>query len=93
MNAVLGMAEMLVDTDLSTEQLDYVETIRFSGTHLLSLIDDILDFSKIESGSMKFVEENVSLRKFLEEVVCISKHSKKTSLTQNQSNKKEKNRE
>ena len=82
MNAVLGMSEMLADTELNSEQLDYVETIRYSGSHLLSLIDDILDFTKIESGSMTFVDENIPLRKFLDEVICISKHSKKVSLDQ-----------
>ena len=82
MNAVLGMSEMLSDTDLNSEQLDYVDTIRYSGSHLLSLIDDILDFTKIESGSMKFTKEIVPLRQFLSEVVCISKYSKKSSLVQ-----------
>ena len=53
MNAVIGMTSLLLETPLSEEQLDYVETIRGSGEVLLALINDILDFSKIDSGHME----------------------------------------
>ncbi|MCP4214720.1 MAG: response regulator [bacterium] len=52
MNAVIGFAEMLQDTDLNDEQLDFVRTINRSGESLVTLINDIVDFSKIESGQL-----------------------------------------
>ena len=54
MNGVIGFADMLMDTKLSSEQRDFVETMKRSGETLLALINDILDFSKIESGVLEF---------------------------------------
>ncbi|MCP5049049.1 MAG: response regulator [bacterium] len=52
MNAVIGFNEMLLDTGLNKEQMEYVKIVSQSGDSLLSLINDILDFSKVESGEL-----------------------------------------
>jgi PAS domain S-box-containing protein len=69
MNGVLGMARLLLETELKAEQRTYVEAIRQSGESLLSLIGDILDFSKIESGTVTLEEDETDPRKIVEEVV------------------------
>ena len=56
MNAVLGYTQILLDTDLGDDQIDYVSNINKSGDALLSLINDILDFSKIEAGELSLEE-------------------------------------
>lgn len=68
MNGVIGMTNLLLHTNLNSEQQDYVETIKSSGEVLLSLINDILDFSKIESGKLKLDNQPCNLRLCLEEL-------------------------
>ncbi len=63
MNGVLGMASLLNDTELSSDQREYAETIQSSATALLSVINDILDFSRIEAGKMVLEQTPFSLRK------------------------------
>ena len=65
MNGVVGMSELLEHTDLTSQQLEYVNVIRQSGDALLLLINDILDSSKIESGKLELDSIDFSLRDML----------------------------
>ncbi|RMH71231.1 MAG: hybrid sensor histidine kinase/response regulator [Gemmatimonadetes bacterium] len=69
MNGVIGMTSLLLETELTAEQYDYVNTIRISGESLLTIINDILDFSKIESGHMALEEYPFELRNCVEEAL------------------------
>ncbi|MDT3403884.1 response regulator [Mucilaginibacter terrae] len=69
MNGVLGMAALLKETELTTEQREFTQSIIQSGEALLSVINDILDFSKIESGKMEMDFHEFNLRNCVEEVL------------------------
>ncbi|WP_373973791.1 response regulator [Chitinibacter sp. SCUT-21] len=65
MNGVLGMASLLLDSDLSPTQREYAQTIQYSGDVLLGVINDILDFSKIEAGRLELESLDFDLARLM----------------------------
>lgn len=68
MNGVIGMIDLLMETELQDEQKEYAEIIRGSADTLVTIINDILDFTKMESGKMELEESPFELRATIQEV-------------------------
>ena len=71
MNGVLGMNELLIDSELQPQQRVWAEAVQASGRHLLGVINDILDFSKIESGQLELEAVDFSLVDVVEEALTM----------------------
>ncbi len=71
MNGVIGMIDLMMDTQLSEEQYEYMQTIKKSSETLLHILNDILDLSKMEAGKMKLYTRPINLRNTLDKVYTL----------------------
>ena len=83
MNGIIGMAELALDTELNSQQREYITGIKSSAEGLMSLINDILDFSKVEARKLELETITFNLQDFLYETVStfsVQAHKKKLEL-------------
>jgi PAS domain S-box-containing protein len=68
LNEVIGISNLLMQGNPREDQMDLIKTLRFSGNHLMTLVNDVLDYSKMESGKIEFEKTQFNLMDFLDEI-------------------------
>ncbi len=69
LNEVIGISNLLLQGNPREDQMDFIKTLRFSGNHLLTLVNDVLDFNKMESGKIVFEQAQFNLGDFLKDIM------------------------
>ena len=69
LNEVIGITNLLLQGNPREDQMDFIKTLRFSGNHLLTLVNDVLDYNKMESGKIIFEQIRFNLNDFLDEIM------------------------
>ena len=69
LNEVIGITNLLLQGNPREDQMDFIKTLKFSGNHLLTLVNDVLDYNKMESGKLVFEQTQFNLIDFLEEIL------------------------
>ena len=69
LNEVIGITNLLLQGNPRQDQMDFIKTLKFSGNHLLTLVNDVLDYNKMESGKIVFEQTQFNLSDFLDEIM------------------------
>jgi PAS domain S-box-containing protein len=69
LNEVIGITNLLLQGNPRDDQMDFIKTLKFSGNHLLTLVNDVLDYNKMESGKIVFEQTQFNLGNFLDEIM------------------------
>jgi PAS domain S-box-containing protein len=69
LNEVIGITNLLLQGSPRDDQMDYIKALKFSGNHLLTLVNDVLDYNKMESGKIIFEQTQFNLSDFLDEIM------------------------